>query len=228
MSNFVVTLTTKGREIEAQKLLYGYGFKVEFFELGSGGHDPANPAIALPITPDDTTLRGLFLGPEPIDIADLPNPTCPRFVCIAQPGEAIGQISNLGLIATITHIPYEAFQVEPTDVDPITDEITHPSHGLSNGDAIKFTTLIPSSLPGGLSPDVTYYVANVTSTTFQVSSGSSIVDLTSQGVGTFELIYGTVPNAPDVGQQFLYAISNFPARTKLASSRETFSVTIKT
>jgi hypothetical protein len=105
MADFTVSLTTRGRELEAQQLLYGYGFRVDYFVLGAGGHDPGNPTIALPLDTDVTELPGQFFGPEPIDVKELVTATCPRFICIAQPGEAVGGISNLGLIATVLSVP---------------------------------------------------------------------------------------------------------------------------
>jgi len=105
MADFVVSLTKKGREMEAQQLLYGYGFRIDYFELGAGGHDPGNPTIALPLDTDVTELSGKFFGPEPIDVRELVTPTCPRFTCIVQPGEAVGGISNLSLVASILSVP---------------------------------------------------------------------------------------------------------------------------
>ena len=145
MADFVVSLTTGGRRMEAQQTLYGYGFRVDYFVVGSGGHDPGNPTVALPLDTDVDTLPGQFFGSEPVDSALLLNPTCPQWTCVLQPGEAVGGISNLGLIATVLYVP-----------------------------------------PG------------------------SPVD------------------APVVGSTFLYAVTNFPLRFKLSSSRESFYVSLKT
>lgn len=145
MADFIVSLTRRGRELEAQQLLYGYGFKISHFVLGAGGHDLGNPTITLPLNTDANALPSQFFGPEPIDRVELIGPTCPKFTCVVQPGEAVGGISNLGLMAQITYVPVGS----PTD-------------------------------------------------------------------------------APDVGDQFLYALTNFPLRFKVSSSRETYTVTIKT
>lgn len=145
MADFLVSLTKRGRELEAQQLLHGYGFKVGYYVLGAGGHDPGNPTITLPLATDVPQLPLQFFGPEPIDTRELISPTCPKFTCVVQPGEAVGGISNLGLIAEITYIP-----------------------------------------PGSPS------------------------------------------DAPNLGDTFLYALTNFPLRFKVSSSRETFTVTIKT
>jgi hypothetical protein len=228
MANFVVTLTTQGREFEAQQLLYGYGFMVNFFVLGAGGHDPQNPQNALPIRPDVTSLPGQFFGPQPIDSASLLNTTCPQFVCIAQPGDAVGIISNIGLIGTVMYVPGASFSFLPGDVDTTLHTITHPNHGLTDGMSVLFNST--GVLPLGLSANTTYYIVSATATTFKVSlmlSGPEVA-ITSQGTGLHSITYGIVPGAPVVGTQFLYALSNFPARTKLASSRETFTITIRT
>lgn len=105
MADFVVSLTKRGRELEAQQLLYGYGFRLDYFVVGSGGHDPTDPTIALPLNTDVTELPSQFFGPEPIDVKELITPTCPRLTCIIQPNEGVGGISNLGLIATIQSVP---------------------------------------------------------------------------------------------------------------------------
>ena len=52
MSDFLVSLTSTARQFEAQQLIYGYGFQIQYYVLGSGGHDPGNPTVALPINQD--------------------------------------------------------------------------------------------------------------------------------------------------------------------------------
>ena len=145
MADFVVTLTDKGRQLEAQQTVYGYGFKINKFVLGSGGHDPSDPLVALPLNLEVTELPKQTFGEEPIDTVGLVTVTCPKFICVVQSGEAIGGISNLGLIATILFVPDDA----------------------------------PSS-------------------------------------------------APEIGSTFLYAMTNFPLRTKTALTKETFNVLLKT
>ena len=105
MADFIVTITDGGRAFEAQQLIYGYGFEIQYYVLGAGGADPGNTTLALPLDLSVTSLPGQFFGPQPIDVSQLLNPTCCQFVCIAQPGEAVGPISNLGLIATVLSVP---------------------------------------------------------------------------------------------------------------------------
>ena len=142
MADFVVTITNKGRQLEAQQLLYGYGFKISHFVLGSGGH--GDPLVPLSLDLNALTLPQQFFGPKLIDVATMISTTCPQFTCIAQAGEAVGGISNLGLLATIISVPA-----------------------------------------------------------------------------------GSPTTAPAVHSQFLYAMTNFPLRTKTAFSKETFNVFIR-
>lgn len=71
-----------------------------------------------------------------------------------------------------------------TDVDIGTEIITVTGHGYSANQAVNFTST--GTLPGGLSSSNVYYVRDVTTNTFKVSStiGGSAVDLTSVGSGT--------------------------------------------
>lgn len=228
MADFVVSLTTKARQIEAQKLIYGFAFRIDYFNLGAGGHDTGNPSAALPLDLEVTTLPLEFFGPEPVDESELINPTCVRFTCVAQPGEAVGGLSNLGLTATITYVPGEAFLVPAADVDDTLDLITRANHGLV--DDMIVTLDSTGTMPGGLVTATDYYVVSATTSTFQLSStlAGAPEDITSAGVGGLVVTFGSVPGAPEVGSTFLYALTNFPLRNKLSASRETFLVTIKT
>jgi len=316
VADIVVSLTKKGREMEAQSLLYGYGFRIDFFVVGSGGHDPGNPTLALPLDTDVVDLPGQFFGPEPIDEKVLVTSTCPRWTCILQPGEAVGQISNFGLTATVVYVPASSLLLNPdvftpgtsnkdfspSDVSTGADLITITGHGFSDGEQVVFSS--SNILPTGLSNTVEYFVVGSTINNFQVSltNGGLPVDITTAGVGTHTvrlasddliivpghgLITGNTVNfittdtlpsgiisgqsyfvinatpstfkisqtlngppldffsqgtgvhtltnlsslpsgAPEVGSTFLYAITNFPARSKLASMRETYTVTLQT
>lgn len=68
----------------------------------------------------------------------------------------------------------------------ITDVITTAfSHGMSNGDKITFYT-ISGTLPTGITTGKTYYLRDVTSTTFKISLtlGGVAIDFTTNGTGT--------------------------------------------
>jgi len=197
MADIVVSLTKYGRELEAQKLIYGYGFRIDYFALGSGGHDPGNPDLALPLDTDVTELPGQFFGPEPIDEKTLITATCPQFLCVAQPGEAVGGISNLGLIATVTYVPAVSSLLVPSDIDvgvsnktflpgvvnTSTETITVTAHGFVDGDQVVFSS--SGVLPVGLNGTVNYFIVNSGLNTLQVSltNGGLAVDITSAGTG---------------------------------------------
>jgi len=221
MADFVVSLTKKGRELEAQQLLYGYGFRIDYFVLGAGGHDTGNPMVALPLNTDVLELPGQFFGPEPVDDKSLVTPTCPRFICIAQPGEAVGGISNLGLIATMTYNP-AIRTIQTATQDPVTGVvtvITEAPHGFVY--VVGDPTTVEISGNSATSANNVWEISGVQSSisfTFSAPLGGSAWS----GTG------GTVVDQPYVGDTFLYAICNFPLRYKVSASRETFTVSIKT
>jgi len=118
----------------------------------------------------------------------------------------------------------------PTDINTSTEEITKAAHGLADDDEVVFTTL--GTPPSPLVDGMTYYVVNATVDTFKLSltSGGSAIDITTQGSVAHYITNNSTlpPNAPEVGSQFLYALTNFPLRTKVSTSRETYYVSIKT
>lgn len=73
----------------------------------------------------------------------------------------------------------------PADVNTGTDVITIASHGFTNGQPVTFVS--STTLPGGITANTEYFIANATLNTFQLSLSSSnviAIDLTTQGVGT--------------------------------------------
>lgn len=101
----ISAITDKGRAAFADLTVNGTSFVVNQFEVGAGGHDVGNPIVAL--TPDTSLaeIPGLTFGPEPIDDAVLVDLFTPEFVCTLQQNEAVGQLSNIGLIATYVSAP---------------------------------------------------------------------------------------------------------------------------
>jgi len=76
-----------------------------------------------------------------------------------------------------------------TDVDIVNDVIPMPGHGFP--DAMQFELDTSGVLPAGTLAATSYFVANATTDTFQISSTlntPTLVDLTSTGVGTIEVI----------------------------------------
>jgi hypothetical protein len=191
--------------MEAQAVVYGYGYRIENFAVGSGGHDPGDPSLALPLNFSATTLPGQFFGPEPIDGSSLISPTCPAWTCTLEQGEAVGEVSNFGLYATIVFIPGSSIDLDPSAVTPGTSTKTFTfaavdtfnsliainGHGFSDGDAVVFTTT--STLPLPLSDVPQYYIVNSAPNYFQVSTtfNGSPIALTSVGSGTMTVRLAT-------------------------------------
>lgn len=102
----LAAITDRGRAAFADLTVNGTSFVVNQFEVGNGGHDVGNPIVAL--TPDTSLAEvpGLTFGPEPIDESGLPGDLfTPEFLCIVQQNEAVGELSNIGLRATIVDSP---------------------------------------------------------------------------------------------------------------------------
>ena len=77
-------------------------------------------------------------------------------------------------------------------VDPATDVITVPSHGLSDGDAVTVTVDSGGTLPGGLTAGTLYYADSVTSSTITLHTATPVasgnkVNITSTGSGTLRV-----------------------------------------
>lgn len=221
MADFVVSLTKKGREMEAQQLKYGYGFTVNYFVLGSGGHDPGNPTLALPLDTDVIELPQQFFGPEPIDLVTLVTTTCLEFTCVVQPGQAVGGISNLGLIATMLYNGVSV-QVTPDVSLQAIQSFIQTLDGVDY-DYLSSATPTASEVVAGLSALINADIlCPVTAT------GTEVLTLTSKIWGkpfTHTESSNLVATPPET---FLYALTNFPLRYKAAASKETFNVTIKT
>jgi hypothetical protein len=83
-----------------------------------------------------------------------------------------------------------------TSINIDTDFITKNSHGLNNGDVIKFKST--KLLPQPLVINTTYYIVNKTTNTFQVSatSGGSPIDITTPGTGVLSFYYTSVTISP--------------------------------
>ncbi len=102
----LAAITDQGRAAFADLTVNGTSFVVNIFEVGSGGHDPGNPIVAL--TPDTSLgdLPNITFGPEPIDESSLPDDLfTPEFCCFLQQNEAVGELSNIGLLATYVTAP---------------------------------------------------------------------------------------------------------------------------
>ena len=111
----LAAITDQGRAAFADLTVNGTSFVVNQFEVGNGGHDPGNPIVAL--TPDTSLgeLPSITFGPEPIDEASLPDDLfTPEFCCFLQQNEAVGELSNIGLLATFISAPADPSKVGTT------------------------------------------------------------------------------------------------------------------
>jgi hypothetical protein len=65
------------------------------------------------------------------------------------------------------------------------DQFLSPGHGLTNGDRVMLFNAFGTALPTGVSEGTVYFVVNVATDTFKVSttSGGAAVDLTAVGGG---------------------------------------------
>jgi len=96
----VITDTAQARH--AQQTITGKSFKVVGFVLGSEGHDPLDPLVALTPDPTLTEIPGQVFGEESVDGSGYLTTTCPYWTCILEFSEAVGaSVSSLGLIAEI-------------------------------------------------------------------------------------------------------------------------------
>lgn len=100
------------------------------------------------------------------------------------------------LLATLTlgTVPSAA----TVTVDVGTDIFTLTAHGFSIGTPLRFTTT--TTLPAGLSLNMTYYARDITTNTFKVSATptGTVIDITSAGTGT-HTVQGQAYNVSSTG-----------------------------
>jgi len=101
----IATITDTARTSFATMLSLGRAFTITDFVTGEGGHDPGDPAVALTPDPTVTTLPFQSFGPKAITSKTLISPFCVEYLCDLDLLEAVGPLSNIGLIATYTFSP---------------------------------------------------------------------------------------------------------------------------
>lgn len=105
----------------------------------------------------------------------------------------------------------ENINITATGVDPSTDTLTCISAtAFSNGSRVKIIAEY-GQLPGGLDPNILYYVINLSGANLQLSltSGGSAVDITDTGFGRFRL-YGNIVNITSTGSGTITAVGVKP------------------
>ena len=101
----IATITDTARSKFADMLKVGRAFTVTDFVTGEGGHDTGDPAIALTPDPAATSLPLQSFGPKAIASKTLISPYCVEYLCGLDALEAVGPLSNVGLLARFTYSP---------------------------------------------------------------------------------------------------------------------------
>jgi len=99
-------ITNLAKQYTADMWAYGTSFQVMYFQISAGGHDPTDPTTALAPDPAATTMPGTVLfGPEVIDSVTWESIMCPKFNCVIEQGEYVGELSSVALVAKIVYDP---------------------------------------------------------------------------------------------------------------------------
>lgn len=101
----IATITDIARQRLAEILQNGRSFTITDFVVGSGGHDAGNVSSALSPDPTVTSLPLQTFGPKTVTSKTLITPFCVQYICELEALDAVGPLSNLGLIATFTYSP---------------------------------------------------------------------------------------------------------------------------
>jgi len=102
----IAVITNEGKRRIGEMFVSGKSYKVSYFSITSGGHNPADPTVALAVDPNATDLDGAnLLGPKPIGSIEYVSDFCPVFVCPVIAGELIGSVSSIGLWAELVYVP---------------------------------------------------------------------------------------------------------------------------
>jgi len=101
----IATITDVGRSKLADMLQMGRSFTITEFVTGEGGHDPGDVQVALTPDPSNTSLPKQSFGPKVVQSKTLITPYCVEYLCFLDSLDAVGPLSNLGLIARYTYSP---------------------------------------------------------------------------------------------------------------------------
>ena len=137
----------------ARSRVYGYGWKVTRFVIGSEGHDPSNPRLAR--TPDSNrdgcycsqesiTTAGGCLFSDFVDSVTWVNDFCPVWNCVLEAGESVGVVSSICLIAEVVYSPIPADPVVGTE---FLYSITNMPYQVKiNGERKEYNIYVPTKL----------------------------------------------------------------------------------
>jgi len=102
-------ITNEAKRRTASMWLTGKSFRVKYFAVSAGGHDPTDPTVALAPDPAALIMPGTpFFGPEPIDSYEITSDFCPKFICRIEENEVSGSVSSVGLYGEIVYSPTPA------------------------------------------------------------------------------------------------------------------------
>ncbi len=109
----IAVLTDEAKRRIGEGWVTGKSFKVKYFSLSGGGHNPLDATVSLAVDPTLTAMQGaVIFGPEPIDDFEYTSDNCPIAICNVLPGEVIGSVSSLGLWGEVEYVP-------PGDTEPV-------------------------------------------------------------------------------------------------------------
>lgn len=122
----------------------------------------------------ETLVRKGFIRYDGIKILTYTNPSGKDFYSI---------FAKYGIENTVIAIEDQSNFMRIESINTSTDTITITGHGLSDGQNAYVATT--NQVPGGLSPQIFYYIISATTNTFKLSlsSGGAAVDITSVGAG---------------------------------------------
>ena len=207
-------VTTIAKQRLAEMFAYGTSYRVKYFEVSAGGHDPTDPTTALAADASWTEIPGTTLfGPEPIDGVEWEVATCPIFVCTIEQGEYTGDLSSVGLIAEIVYVGFDVAATASrtftfNDNSPSADTIVCSAGSfISDG----FAAGMYITVSGTMLNDGFYQISTVTATAMTLTTTAT---LTAEGPITAGVITGGWhPDPPVLGEQFLFAVYNRPRAT---------------
>lgn len=101
----IATITDTARTHLANMLQMGRSFTITDFVSGSGGHDFGDPLVSLTPDPSVTVLPSQSFGPKALASKTLISPFCVEYLSELDLLDAVGPLSNVGLIATFTYSP---------------------------------------------------------------------------------------------------------------------------
>lgn len=101
----ISTISDTARSKLAEMLSIGRSFTVTHFVTGEGGHDPADDTVALTPDPSVLSLPLQTFGPKAVTAKTLISPYCVEYQCDLGNLDAVGPLSNIGLLATYNYSP---------------------------------------------------------------------------------------------------------------------------